>query len=464
MSIFNSDLTAEEINSALKDGDGAVHFIGALGSGMLPLAELMHGRGYRVTGSDKRAGERGSLRYGFSIKNGKSSVPQDVKLAVYSLAIDESDAQILALRSRGVRLISRAQLLGALMSEKSVRVSVSGSHGKSTTTALIDHILHCAGRDPVTVSGATLHDGESYRDGLGDVFVAEACEYKDSFLRLCPTHQIITGVELDHTDYFHSLNDIRSSFLKAASMAQTAIINADDKVASDIASEIKEKTRVGVITYGKRKGCDYRLTKAERTADKYEIAIMTPRGELKLESLLIGEFNLMNITAAVALAQLLGVSDESIACAVFSFRGIERRLSLIANVGGRDVYYDYAHHPSEISAVIDALKERYGTLTVIFRPHTYSRTKSLWQDFITALSKADFTILLDIYPAREKSIKGITSKNLALAIGERAVHLNEGSACEQALKLGSSAIAVLGAGEVDGVIADFKNKAKEKGE
>ena len=153
-----------------------------------------------------------------------------------------------------------------------------------------------------------------------------------------------------------------------------------------------------------------------------------------------------------------------IASAVFSFRGIERRLSLIANVGGRDVYYDYAHHPSEISVVIDALKERYGSLTVIFRPHTYSRTKSLWQDFIAALSKADFTILLDIYPAREKSIKGITSKNLALAVGERAVHLNEGSACEQALKLGSSAIAVLGAGEVDGVIADFKNKAKEKGE
>ena len=195
MSIFNSDLTYGEISLALKDVKGSIRFIGILGSGMLPLACLLLGRGYLVSGYDRRAeGEDVELAPGIELSSYTDVDFDKISLAVYSLAIDESDAEIIAARSHGIPLISRAQLLGALMNEARVRISVSGSHGKSTTTAIIEHILAVAEKSHTAVSGATLHSGKTYVDGGGDIFLAEACEYKDSFLRLNPTHQLITSV------------------------------------------------------------------------------------------------------------------------------------------------------------------------------------------------------------------------------------------------------------------------------
>ena len=218
----------------LGDVKAHIHFIGILGSGCYPLACLFASRGYTVTGSDVSLKE--NMRTdssGITVTRPSGDIPAGATMAVYSLAIDEGDPEILSARSRGIPLFSRAQLLGALMSMYSVRISVSGSHGKSTTTAVIEHILSVAALPHTAISGALLSTGTAYTDG-GDVFLAEACEYKDSFLSLSPTHQIITSVELDHTDYFPTLGAIEASFLRAARQAHTVIINLDDPVCAEI--------------------------------------------------------------------------------------------------------------------------------------------------------------------------------------------------------------------------------------
>ena len=480
-----------EILLKCKDGkntecssDSAIHFIGILGSGCYPLARLLSARGYRVTGSD--AALTDTYTDESSIGLVLSGPPHGTAMAVYSLAISESDPEILSARSRGIPLVSRAQLLGALMSLYPVRISVSGSHGKSTTTAIAEHILSLSGLPHTAVSGALLATGSAYTDDGGDIFLAEACEYKDSFLCLRPTHQIITSVELDHTDYFDSLDAIRASFLTAAGQADTVIINCDDTVAAGIARELTvgvsnlqdvekidtsptlsrenaDKTRQRVITYGYSPDADYRIHSVCMSGGCTSFSLSHGTHTLTLSTPLIGRFNLYNLAAAAALADTLGIDSETVARAISDFHGIDRRLSLVARVGTVPIYYDYAHHPTEIAAVITALKERHGSLTVIFRPHTYSRTESLWREFVAALSLADRVILLDVYPAREEPIEGINSYRLAQAVGGAIYSSEPTKAARLAIGQGTDAIALLGAGDVADVKRDLEYLAKQNG-
>ena len=476
--------------------EGGIHFAGILGSGCYPLAQLLRARGYTVSGTDSAAAsDFYQDSHGIRIWRG-ATLPAGTKLLVYSLAIDSGDAVITEAQARGIPLVSRAQLLGALMSAYRVRVSVSGSHGKSTTTAIIQHVLQCASVRHTAISGATLSTGAVYTDGGGEVFVTEACEYKDSFLSLCPTHQIITSVELDHTDYFPTIEDIRRSFLTAARRCHTLIINLDDPVSADIvaelkgesqhinceqrgqhtdtASRLKSDTPIGyspkngaastphVITYGTRADADYTIENVRHSGERVTFCLNHGSDSFVLVTPLIGDFNLYNVAAATVLALELGIGRESIAAAVASFYGIERRLSLIAHVGAIPVYYDYAHHPREISAVIGALKERWGTLTVIFRPHTYSRTAALFADFASALSQADRVILLDVFPAREAAVPGVSSQHLAECTSGAVYCPDQSDAARLATEVPTGAIALLGAGEVERVRADLIEFAKKR--
>ena len=456
MSIFNSDLIPEVISSLLKDVKKSIRFVGILGSGMYPLACILRGRGYEVSGYDRNAKrDEYTDENGIKITRVAGNMPQNVGFCVYSLAIDESNSEIMYAKTHDVPLISRAQLRGALMGDYSVRISVSGTHGKSTTTALIDHILTVAGERHTTVSGATLSSGNLYADQSGKIFIAEACEYKDSFLCLSPTCQLITAVELDHTDYFADIDSIRASFIKAARNAQLSIINSDDPISSGIADELRKEGRA-VLTYGKAACLDYSFDSVYTEGDTTFFTVRKGSACLRLRTSLIGEYNLYNITAAVAVADYIGIPEYKIADAISSFVTIGRRMELISTVDGVPVYYDYAHHPTEINAVITALKARYGSVTVIFKPHTYSRTKSLWRDFIRVLCKADFTILLDIYPARELPIEGVDSEALAKEIGS-AQRSDDINAAELARCHAHGTIVLLGAGEVDSVKDAFVN-------
>lgn len=460
----------DEIIRILKDVKITVHFVGILGSGCYPLAKLLRARGYSVTGSDLSAVGDYIDECGIRIEHSPLFLTQGVGLVVYSLAVPECSPEILDAQRRGIPLVSRAQLLGALMYPYPVRISVSGSHGKSTTTALIEHILSTDGRLHTAVSGATLASGDAFTDGGGNIFLAEACEYKNSFLSLCPTHQLISSVELDHTDYFASIDHIRSSFLRAAEAADTVIINADDPVASGIAAELSggsegEKTHTpphystengravpkNVITYGKSPSALYRFHTVKRHGEYTTLSLTHKDRTIDLCTPLIGEYNLYNLSAAVAIADTLGVGEDSIRRAVFSFRGIDRRASIIGRIGTTPIYYDYAHHPTEIGALIGALKERHGTVAVIFRPHTYSRTASLWDEFVRVLSMADTVILLDIFAAREAPMDDISSERLARCI-KGAVYC---SSADDAAMIASGervgAIALVGAGDVEAV-------------
>ena len=446
----------------MEKDDAKIHFVGILGSGMYPLARLLLGRGYRVSGSDDAAQSDGYTDgYGIVITKPRAYV--DASVIVYSLAVDEENPEIAYAKSRGIPLVSRAQLLGAMMQKSGVRIAVSGSHGKSTTTAIIDHVLRFSGLSHTTVTGAQLSDGDALYDVGGDVFLAEACEYKDSFLCLCPSHLIITSVELDHTDYFQNMGMIRASFLTAAKKADTVLLNADDP-----GCEAIRQALVGcgggrrVYTYGKREGADYRFSVCTCFCGITSFSVAYKERVLELSTRLMGEFNLYNLTAATAMADIIGVGKEEIAGAIGSFTTIGRRLELISTASGIPIYYDYAHHPTEIGASVKALKERHGTLTVIFRPHTYSRTKGLWKDFISELGKADFTVLLDVYPAREKEIEGINARRLADEI-PNCVYSRAEDAVSLALSRGTGAIVLMGAGEVEQIRREFIDFGKNTG-
>lgn len=462
MSIFNSAFSYGEISSVIDRNGARIHFAGILGAGTYPLARLLRAHGCHVTGSDVAAGLIPYTdAYGIVIGRPKDRIDADA--VVYSLAIDSRNAEIQYARSHGIPLISRAQLLGAVMRNFGVRIAVSGSHGKSTTTAIIDHVLSASDILHTTVSGAGLCHGDALCDAGGDIFLAEACEYKDSFLCLCPSHLVITAVELDHTDYFRDEAMLRASFLRAADSSDVVLLNLDDPGCEAVYSALKQVTGdKRIYTYGKRADADYRLLPLGRDGELTRFSVASGQGTLDLSTCLMGEFNLYNLTAAVAMADIIGVDREVIAAAVQSFTPIDRRMALISEVGGAPIYYDYAHHPSEIAATVIALKERYGEVTVIFRPHTYSRTKSLWNGFIAALSKADFTILLDIYPAREEYIEGVDSQTLAKEI-KNCTYSTAHGAVTAALSRPTGAIVLMGAGEVDWVRQEFIRLGKNTG-
>ena len=429
---------------------------------MYPLARLFASRGYVVSGSDDNAKyEYYKDDYGITLGKPRESIECDI--GIYSLAIDESNTEICRLRALGIPLVSRAQLLGAVMSSFKTRIAVSGSHGKSTTTAAIDHILCSSATPHTTVSGAALSSSESLFDGGGEIFVAEACEYKNSFLRLCPSHQIITSVELDHTDYFSDLDMLKASFLRSVSGVDVALINIDDQGAYEIYAALgRSEGQRRIYTYGKSEVADYRFYSVSHDGDLTRFSVVSRERTFSLSTDLMGEFNLYNLTAAVAMSDIIGIDNRRIEEAISTFHTIDRRLTLLTAVDGTRIYYDYAHHPTEIRSTIAALKERYGTVTVIFRPHTYSRTQSLWNDFVAEFSKVDFTIILDIYPAREKYIEGIDAEKLASEI-PGGIYATDREAASLALSRHTGAIVLMGAGDVENIKQELIELGKNTG-
>lgn len=433
-----------------------IHFVGIGGVSMYSLARLANNLGATVSGSDRESSPRTDIlsSLGMEIFIGhRSENLSDAGLVVYSHAIDEDNPELIYAREHNIPTVSRAEYLGAMMLEYKWRIGVSGSHGKSTTTAMLDAIFAHSGAMPTTLSGADLPIGDPMRLGSSDLLIYEACEYRDSFLRFTPTVSIGLNLDLDHTDYFPDIASLRESFLRAFNRAEELVIlSGDDPNFKKIIPKISTK----VITFGRSKGNTYRyditgFCEGNFAFDLYKFE--NKIGSFKLH--LPGAFNLHNATAAIATATELGIDIDLIHEAVSAFRGIPRRLELIGRVFGRDVYYDYAHHPTEIGASITALRGlNCGEITVVFKPHTYSRTKSLWNEMCRSLSLADHVVLTDIYAAREEPIPGITSENLARDIGESAAYVKDNNAAEYIMKNTKGAIVLMGAGD----LTEIKNQ------
>lgn len=403
----------------------AVHFIGIGGISMSGLAEVLLEEGFTISGSDAKESPltRTLEQKGARIFYGQraSNITEDVQVVVYTAAIHPDNPEFARAQELGLPMLTRAELLGQIMRNYETPVAVAGTHGKTTTTSMLSHVLLKGDCDPtISVGGILPAIGGNIRVGQSETFLTEACEYTNSFLSFFPKISIILNIDADHLDFFKDIDDIRSSFRRFAQLLPddgALIINAD----TPEYQQITEGLTCRVITYSLEKEADY--TAADITYDELGHATFTvlhkgqALGTCTLQ--VPGIHNVSNALSAVAASQLLDLSWEVIAEGLNSFTGTDRRFQYKGQIGGVTIIDDYAHHPTEIQATLHAAKNYPHKKTwCVFQPHTYTRTKALLPEFAQALSLADHVVLADIYAARETDTLGISSDDLRKLIAQ----------------------------------------------
>lgn len=402
-----------------------IHFIGIGGISMSGLAEILLGEDFIVSGSDAKESPLTDAleKKGAKIFYGQraSNIGDEVEVVVYTAAIHPDNPEFAFAAEKGLPMLTRAQLLGQIMRNYDIPIAISGTHGKTTTTSMVSQILLEADCDPtISVGGILPSIGGNIRVGNSETFVTEACEYTNSFLSFFPKISIILNMDADHLDFFKDIDDIRHSFRRFAQLLPAdgaLIINADTPHYEDIIKGLPCR----VITYGLEHDAQYQA--ADITYDKYGHASFTVlKDGRKAGSFYLkvpGIHNVSNALAAIALAHLLGISDDVTARGLGSFTGTERRFQYKGEVAGITVIDDYAHHPTEIQATLHAAQNYpHKKIWCVFQPHTYTRTKALLPEFAQALTLADHVVLADIYAAREKNTIGISSRDLQKEIQE----------------------------------------------
>lgn len=402
-----------------------IHFIGIGGISMSGLAEILLGENFMISGSDtkespltKSLEEKGAkIYYGQRASN----ITDEVEVVVYTAAIHPDNPEFACAASRNLPMLTRAELLGQIMRNYETPIAIAGTHGKTTTTSMVSHILLEGKCDPtISVGGILPAIGGNIRVGESETFVTEACEYTNSFLSFFPKISVILNIDADHLDFFKDIDDIRRSFRRFAELLPsdgTLIINAD----IPNYREITEGLLCRVITYSLENPADY--TAANIAYDKYGRASFDVlKDGVKVGSYFLkvpGLHNVSNALASAALGHLLGLDEESIIRGLGSFTGTDRRFQYKGEVGGVTVIDDYAHHPTEIEATLTASGNYpHKKIWCVFQPHTYTRTKALLPEFARALSLADHVVLADIYAARETDDLGISSADLQKLIAE----------------------------------------------
>ena len=348
-----------------------------------------------------------------------TNITNDIDLVVYTSAIHEDNEEYKKAKELGLNMIVRSKLLGEIMSCYNKRINIAGTHGKTTTTSMISKLFIDMNLDPTIMVGAIFnYINGNVKIGKKEYFINEACEYTNSFLDFCPNIEIITNIEEDHLDFFKDINDIRKSFTEFINKMNDndiLIINKNiDKI-----DELTKNYKGEIITYGLNEGSDYyakNLIFDYNDFAKYDLYHNNNKiATIKLN--VLGMHNVENSVAAIALGLILGFDINDIKNSIEKFTGAERRLENKGKYKGITIFDDYAHHPSEISASIKALKSiQKNKLYIIYQPHTYTRTKALFNDFVEVLKDIDDLILIDIYAAREKNIYNISSKDLVDAI------------------------------------------------
>lgn len=402
-----------------------IHFIGIGGISMSGLAAILLSRDFFVSGSDwHKSGLTEQLeKEGARIFEGQAAehITADLDAVVYTAAVHEDNPEYRRAKECGIPLVSRAQLLGQMMKNYKTAVAVAGTHGKTTTTSMLSEILLKAEMDPtISVGGILPAIGGNIRIGYSDTMVTEACEYTNSFLEFFPTVAVILNIREDHLDFFKDLSDIRRSFRKfAARTPQSGVVIIDTSI--EDWEEIVEGLACRVVTVGPASASDYR---AEAVAydeeDDPSFVVATSKGEREPVSMRVpGAHNMENALAAIAAARELGVDWETIRAGLWHFEGTDRRFQKKGSFHGVTVVDDYAHHPDEIYATLTAASQmHYQKVWCLFQPHTYSRTKALFEEFAETLTLADEVVLADIYAARETDDLGVSAEKLAKRICE----------------------------------------------
>jgi UDP-N-acetylmuramate--alanine ligase len=449
-------VTPVEVEPA--DRLGRVHFVGIGGAGMSGIARIMLERGIPVSGSDAKDSDLlAELReMGATTHVGHAAEHLgDAATVVVSTAIRETNPELAAARERGLLVLHRAAALASLMAGRR-SVAVAGTHGKTTTTSMLTVALQHAGADPsYCIGGQLVTTGLGAADGSGDLFVAEADESDGSFLMFRPTAAVITNVEADHLDNYASFEKVTETFARFVERVEPGgllVVCADDPAARTLGEQGAARG-LTVRTYGEAEDADYRT------------AGFTPRGlgsrftvgEQAMELSVPGRHNALNATAAYATAVELGVSAEAVAAGLATFSGARRRLEPKGETGGVKVFDSYAHHPTELAADLRATRDYVGELgggriVAVFQPHLFSRTKFFAAEFGAALGLADEVVVLDVFPAREDPIPGVTGELVAKAVPHgRVTYEADGNAVAgrvAAIAAPGDVIITMGAGDV----------------
>ena len=390
-----------------------VHLVGIGGVSMRPLGLVLKGMGLIVTGSDMNASAstRELEESGIPVSIGhRAENIQGAGCIIRTAAAHNDNPEIAAARAAGIPVFERAQAWGEIMKSYRNAVCISGTHGKTTTTSMMTHILMEAQADPTVMIGGylpLLHAG--HRVGHGDTIVLESCEYCDSFLNFYPTIAVVLNVEADHLDYFKDLEDVQDSFHKFAMLATKGVLSNGDDLHTVQAMEGVEH-----ITFGLKAG--NRITAANVSGDwRHFDVICDGQFYCHLDMGVLGKHNALNALAAAGCAWMMEIPGEAVSRGLESFHGAGRRMEYKGNFNGADVYDDYAHHPDEVAATISSIRASMPDkrLVLAFQPHTYTRTHALFDDFVDQLKKTDVLVLAEIYAAREQNTIGISSSHLA---------------------------------------------------
>ena len=427
-----------------------VHLVGIGGVSMRPLGLVLKGMGLYVTGSDMNASvstdELIAKGIGVSIGHSAENI-RGAACIIRTAAAHNDNPEIAEARFLGIPVFERAEAWGVIMLSYRNALCVSGTHGKTTTTSMLTHILMEAQWDPTVMIGGELPLLKAgHRVGNGDTIVLESCEYCDSFLNFFPTLAVVLNVEADHLDYFKDLRDVQKSFRAFANLAtQGVLANGDDLHTAQALRGVKyvsfgmgKKNRVRAVNVSP----DWRHFDVQCDGETYCHVDLT----------VLGKHNALNALAAAGTAWMLGIDGEFASRGLHAFGGARRRMEYKGQLNGAQVYDDYAHHPDELAATIAAVRTmpECKRLVVAFQPHTYTRTKALFDDFVKELKKPDLVVLAEIYAARERNTVGISSQDLAEKIpgSVYCATLPEVSAALKSIAQPGDVILTVGAGDI----------------
>lgn len=394
-----------------------IHFIGIGGSGMFPMVQILHKEGFYITGSDNNETETTKIEKKMGIPVILGQAAENVEgadLIVYTAAIMSDNPELIAAKSSGVPCLERSEMLGLLTRRYSKAVCVSGTHGKTTTSGMIAQVLLEGGFDPSAFIGGKVKAlGGSGRAGNSDIFVVEACEFVDTFLKLSNDISIILNIDNDHLDYFKTVENTIAHFrMFAKQNTGLLVVNGDDVNTMKAVDGLDKE----IITFGINKTNYYYAEKIRPLGGAKSGYSLMHDGEkiCDIELSIPGKHNVMNSMACAAVCLYLGMKPSELKDAIKKFPGAGRRFEVLGETNGVTIADDYAHHPTEIAATLKAAKEmNFHEVWAVFQPFTYSRTKLLLDDFVTALSVADHVVMSEIMGSREKNTYNIYTKDLA---------------------------------------------------
>lgn len=401
-----------------------IHLIGIGGISMSAIAEVLLKHGFKVSGSDmndskilNKLRNKGAEIF---IGHNKDNV-KNPDLIVYTAAVKENNPERIAAKELNIPEIDRAEMLGIIMKNYNKAIAVAGSHGKTTTTSLISLIMEYSDLDPTILVGGELDEiGGNIKIGESDHFITEACEYVESFLKFFPFIGIILNIDEDHLDYFKDIDHIKEAFRKFTNLIPKEgflIANEDDENVKDVISHVE----CNVITYGIKNNSTFVAKDISFTKEGFPMFNVEFKGEDigTFELNIPGKHNVYNALASIATLYILGVDPSDIGKHIKRFKGIHRRFDVLGQVKDCKIVDDYAHHPAEIKATLEAAKNYpHNDIWCVFQPHTFSRTKALLNDFVNSFGNADHVIITDIYAARELDNGEINSEILAHMIKE----------------------------------------------